>query len=72
MLTVVLLLLSLAVTPSHAGEWRLLAAGMELRSLEAKSPGAVGDSKIIVVRVDPVLWELDLVGRTMRCLQQLY
>jgi hypothetical protein len=51
-----------SVTP-QAGGWNPIAAGMELRSLDAnQSP--VGDRKIIVVRIDPTKWQLDLVGQS--------
>ena len=64
MLAVVLLFLSVSAVTADNAEWRSLAAGMELRSLDAKIPSFVGDSRIIVVRVDPTMWQLDLVGRS--------
>ena len=52
-------------TNSETPEWRPLARGMDIRSIDARSPSSVGNSKITVVRVDPLLWELDLVGRSV-------
>ncbi len=44
--------------------WKELAPGVELRMLEARAPSPVGDSRIAVVRVDPKLWRLEIVGQT--------
>lgn len=42
--------------------WQLLAPGMELRKLKASVPGTVGDSQIVVLRMDPELWQLEFVS----------
>jgi hypothetical protein len=42
--------------------WRSLAPGMELKVLVAAKPSSTGDSKITVLRVDPGLWELEVIG----------
>lgn len=42
--------------------WQLLAPGMELRRITASAPGLVGDSQIVVLRMDPDLWQLEFVG----------
>lgn len=44
------------------GEWRSLAPGLELGEFNASKPSFVGDSKITVVRIDPILWDLELIG----------
>lgn len=42
--------------------WQLLAPGMELRRLATSVPGGVGDSQIVILRMDPELWQLEFVG----------
>lgn len=42
--------------------WQTLAPGMELRYVTAKAPSSAGDSRIAVLRMDPDLWELAVVG----------
>lgn len=44
-----------------AADWTPLAAGADLAYVTAKKPSAVGDSRIVVVRVDPALWRLTLL-----------
>lgn len=65
MLSLVLLLGMVAGSaPPHGVEWTRVAPGMELVWLAARQPSIVGDSKILVVRIDPDLWQLELVGRS--------
>jgi hypothetical protein len=63
---IVTILLGLAIggATQAAPDWKLLAPGVELRFLAAKTPSPVGDSQIVVVRVDPTSWQLELVGRS--------
>ena len=61
LVSVLLGLLVSAATP-HISAWKPIAPGMELRSLNAQVPSLVGDSKIIILRIDPSEWQLDLVG----------
>lgn len=42
--------------------WQTLAPGMELRRIATNTPGPVGDSQIVVLRMDPDLWQLEFVG----------
>ncbi len=42
--------------------WQTLAPGMELRYVTAREPSAAGDSRIVVLRMDPKLWELAAIG----------
>lgn len=61
----VILLGLLSVGLVHAkskSQWQRLAPGMDLRLLVATKPSPVGDSRITVLRIDPALWELELVG----------
>lgn len=48
-----------AVPPSA---WQTLAPGMELRVITARTPSPVGDSRITVLRIDPLLWDLVFAG----------
>jgi hypothetical protein len=51
--------LLLARAPS---DWKTLAAGMDLKYVTAKKPSSVGDSRIVILRMDPNLWQLEDVG----------
>ncbi len=42
--------------------WQRLALGIELKFLKAGKPSSVGDSRIAVLRIDPALWNLELIG----------
>ncbi len=42
--------------------WRLLAPGMELKSLKPGRSNAVADLSITVLRIDPEFWELEFAG----------
>jgi len=65
-LLIVAVLLSLAVggATQATADWKPLAPGLELRFLVAKIPSPVGDSRIVVLRIDPTFWQLELVGRS--------
>lgn len=58
--------LALALLPAlRAGtnsSWKTLAPGMELGYVTAREPSAAGDSRIVVLRMDPKLWELAAIG----------
>jgi hypothetical protein len=62
----VLIFFVLFALPASAADakspWQQLAPGMEFRLLTASKPGAVGDSRIAVLRIDPALWELAFAG----------
>ena len=45
-----------------APDWKTIAPGMELRYAAAKTPASAGDSRIVVLRIDPKLWDLQVVG----------
>jgi len=53
--------LLLASVPS---DWKTLAPGMNLKYFAAKHPSSVGDSRILILRMDPSLWQLETVGIT--------
>ncbi len=46
----------------RAVHWTTLAAGMELGEIRARQPSSLGDSKITLLRIDPELWELDVLA----------
>ena len=46
------------------GAWRSLAPGMDLGVFSAAKPSPVGDSRIMVLRIDPARWDLELVGQS--------
>jgi hypothetical protein len=46
------------------GGWQTLSPGMELRYLAVTRPNAPAGAKITVLRIDPHLWELDVIGRS--------
>lgn len=47
-----------------ASDWKSLAPGMDLRYVAAKKPSSVGDSRIVILRMDPSQWQLEAVGIT--------
>lgn len=49
---------------NSAGAWRSLAPGMDLGTFAAAKPSGIGDARITVLRMDPALWDLELVGRS--------
>lgn len=65
MRSLILGLLLLATPVGHgSGVWRSLAPGMDLGVFTAAKPSGIGDSRITVLRIDPALWDLELVGRS--------
>jgi len=47
-----------------ASDGKSLAPGMDLKYVTAKHPSSVGDSRIVILRMDPSLWQLEAVGIT--------
>jgi phosphodiester glycosidase len=43
-------------------DWRAVAPGMDLKYVLAKNPSPVGDSRVVILRMDPNLWQLEAVG----------
>lgn len=43
-------------------DWKSVTPGLDYKYVAAKTPSAVGDSRIFVLRVDPNLWQLEAVG----------
>jgi hypothetical protein len=42
--------------------WKTVEPGMELRFLEAQKEGVQSNSRIAVLRIDPALWDLEVLG----------
>jgi hypothetical protein len=59
LLSLISLRASLAVS-----DWKAVAPGMDYKYVAAKTPSAVGDSRIFILRMDPNLWQLEPVGIT--------
>src|SRR5215472_15310522 len=47
-----------------ASDWKGIAPGMDLRYVIAKKPSSVGDSRIVILRMDPSQWQLEAAGIT--------
>ena len=45
-------------------EWKSLAPGIDLKYVTANKPSSIGDSRIVILRMDPSLWQLEVVGIT--------
>lgn len=60
--------LSLSLSPfllaRPALDWKSISSGMELKYVAAKKPSSVGDSRIVILRLDPSFWQLEAVGIT--------
>jgi len=56
----------LCLLPTSSGiagdKWHLLSPGMDLGTFTAIRQSKLGDSRITVLRVDPNLWDLEIVG----------
>src|SRR5947207_7647110 len=61
-----IIILCLSVASLHVlradSDWKSIAKGMDYKYVAAKTPSAVGDSRIFILRVDPNLWQLEAVG----------
>jgi len=53
-----------AQAPSAPSDWKTLAPGMDLKYVAAKRSSTVGDSRIVILRMDPSEWQLEAVGIT--------
>lgn len=57
----VVLALSLLGSPAVSGAgWRTLEAGLELGEFSSNGPSVAGESTVVILRVDPALWDLRL------------
>ena len=54
-----------SLLPARApADWKTIAPGMDLRYVTAKHPSSIGDSRIVILRMDPSQWQLEAVGVT--------
>ena len=58
----ILLILLTATTAS--AEWENLAKGMDLGRFTAQKPSIIGNSEIVILRMDPTHWELVAINRS--------
>ena len=58
------LALSSLLAARPASDWKTLAPGMDLKYVTAKKPSSVGDSRVVILRMDPNLWQLEAAGIT--------
>lgn len=63
-LIILFLCISSLLVAGVLSDWKTLAPGMDLKYVAAKHPSSVGDSRILVLRIDPSLWQLEAVGIT--------
>ena len=61
---VIMFIVLLLLTSSGMAQepWQSLAPGMDLGTFSASRPSESGDSRITVLRIDPDLWSLELLG----------
>ena len=58
------LALSSLLLARPASDWKSIASGMDLKYVAAKKQSPVGDSRIVILRMDSSLWQLEAVGIT--------
>jgi hypothetical protein len=61
---ILLLFATIVLTTETHGAWKALAPGMELGTFAVNKRSRVGDSRITILRIDPKLWELVLIGKS--------
>jgi phosphodiester glycosidase len=54
--------LSSLLTARPASDWKAITTGMDLKYVTAKNPSSIGDSRILILRMDPNLWQLEAMG----------
>jgi uncharacterized protein YigE (DUF2233 family) len=54
--------LSALLVARPSPDWKTVAPGMDYKYVTAKKPSAVGDSRILILRMDPKLWQLEAAG----------
>ena len=62
LLALLFLALASALTARGPSAWQTLAPGMDVKYVTATKPPSAGDSPIVVLRMDPSLWQLEAVG----------
>ncbi len=54
--------LSLALAAHPAANWQTIAPGMDLKYSPVNPPATKGGASIVILRIDPNLWQLEVVG----------
>lgn len=62
----IIVLMTVFLAAEASADWERLAPGMDWGTFAVKKPGPAGDSKIIILRVDPKLWKLVLIGKSWK------
>ncbi len=62
LIAIFLLSLSSLLAAQATLQWKSIAPGMDYKYVTAKTPSAIGDSRIFILRVDPNLWQLEAIG----------
>src|SRR5438477_10506150 len=61
-----IIILCLSLASLHVlraySDWKSIAPGMDYKYVAAKTPSAVGDSRIFILRIDSNLWQLEAIG----------
>lgn len=66
MRAIMFFVLLLLMPPCMASDvWQSIAPGMELGKFAASRPSSSGDSRIIILRIDPNRWSLEFVGLSL-------
>ncbi len=56
------LVLSLTLAARPAADWQTIAPGMDLKYSPVNPPATKGSASIVILRIDPNLWQLEVVG----------
>ncbi len=63
LITALFLMLTSGTVTQEALKWKSIVPGMQLAWLNAKKPSPIGNSRILVIRIDPSRWQLVLVSK---------
>jgi len=56
--------LSFSLAARPGSDWKSIAPGMDLKYATVKQPGLTANATVVILRMDPNLWELEVVGIT--------
>jgi hypothetical protein len=60
----VIVLMTIFLAAQAYGAWEQLAPGMDFAAFAVKKPGLANEAYIIILRIDPKLWEPMLIGKS--------
>lgn len=60
----IIVLMTIFLAAEAYGAWEQLAPGMDFGTFAVKKPGLINDAHIIILRIDPKLWEPVLIGKS--------